>query len=154
MPTLYAYVDPVFYELAELNEKRAGRTLEYASFLRIYGTPRVCSDVEGQKGYVALTSGMFARINPAYEDEYATLSHEIQKTSSEPVAPIQETQQTSSETVEQSPEPIAPITPEAEPTPQPTTPPVVSPTSPKSPLRGAVETLRRWFSNLSFGSRT
>jgi hypothetical protein len=140
MPTLYAYVDPVFFELAELNEKRAGRTLEYASFLRIYGTPRVCSDVEGQKGYVALTSGMFARINPAYEDEYATLSKEIQQPTTEPV--------------QQSPEPIAPITPEAEPTPQPTTPPVASPTSPKSPLQGAVETLRRWFSNLSFGSRT
>lgn len=144
MPTLYAYVDPVFYELAELNEKRAGRTLENASFLRIYGTPRVCSNMEGQKGYVALTSGMFVRINPAYEEEYATLSQEIQQTSSEPV--------------EQSPEPIAPSTPDAEPTPQPTpqttTPPVASPTSPKSPLQGAVETLRRWFSNLSFGSRT
>jgi hypothetical protein len=145
MPTLYAYVDPHFYGEAETKEVVNGRTLPVATFLRMYGTPTLCTNKKDTKGYVELTSGMYVWINWKYHEDYTTLiqgnkNATVERSSQE------HPEEPPSDSVQMSATSSEPSTPEAEAD--------VPVRSQKSHLHGAVEAFRTWFSNLSFGSRT
>jgi hypothetical protein len=70
MRTLYAFVNPDFFNLWAADEFEEERDVSMDRFLRTFGTPTIASDKEGDKNYVPLNGGLYVRINQSYESEF------------------------------------------------------------------------------------